>query len=182
MVRKGRHIRDSDYAALAEVRARIRQFLRGSDQAAVNAGLEPQQYQLLLALRALPHQSEATIRRLAECLHLRHHSAVGLIDRLEERGYVRRYRNIRDQREVLVMLLPRGRAALERVVGERLHELHASGHALVDSIAAILKRNRTATNERPAPSIRFHKKNSRQKRTVLPTGASQKRLIESRRR
>jgi DNA-binding MarR family transcriptional regulator len=150
MVRRGRHIRDSDYAALAEVRYRIRQFLRGSDEAAAAADLEPQQYQLLLALRALPHQSDATIRRLAERLYLKHHSVVGLVDRLEERGCVRRYRNIRDQREVLVMLLPRGRAALEQVVGERLHELHASGQGLVDSIAAILKQNRAAKNQRPA--------------------------------
>src|ERR1700756_1565308 len=110
-----RDIRESDYAALAEVRYRIRQFLRGGDEDTKAIGLEPQQYQLLLALRALPHQSDATIGLLAERLYLRHHSVVGLVDRLEERGYVRRYRNIRDQREVLVMLLPRGRAALERV-------------------------------------------------------------------
>lgn len=149
-MRRGRNIRDSDYAALAEVRHRIRQFLRGSDEAAAAADLEPQQYQLLLALRALPHQSDATIGRLAERLYLKHHSVVGLVDRLEERGYVRRYRNIRDQREVFIMLLPRGRAALEHVVGERLHELHASGQGLVDSITAILKQNRAAKSQRPA--------------------------------
>ena len=160
-MRRGRNIRDSDYAALAEVRHRIRQFLRGSDEAAAAADLEPQQYQLLLALRAFPHQSDATIGRLAERLYLKHHSIVGLVDRLEERGYVRRYRNIRDQREVLVMLLPRGRAALEHVVGERLHELHASGQGLVDSITAILKQNRAAKSQRPASRSISHRKTTK---------------------
>jgi DNA-binding MarR family transcriptional regulator len=146
-------IHESDYGALAEVRYRIRQFLRGGDQAAEAAGIEPQQYQLLLALRALPHQSDATIRRLAERLHLMHHSAVGLVDRLQSRGYVRRYRNVRDQREVLVMLLPRGRRALEQVVRARIHELHESGQALVDSIAAILNHNTTPKKRRAIRNV-----------------------------
>jgi DNA-binding MarR family transcriptional regulator len=136
-----RDIRQSDYSALAKVRYRIRQFIRGGDEAAEGVGLEPQQYQLLLALRALPHQSDATIRLLAERLYLRHHSVVGLVNRLEARGYVRRDRNVRDQRQVLVMLLPRGQRALEKVVQKRLHELHATGQALVQSIAAVLEEN-----------------------------------------
>jgi DNA-binding MarR family transcriptional regulator len=156
----GQRIYDSDYVALAEVRYRIREFIQGSDEAAKTAGLEPQQYQLLLALRALPHQSDATISRLAQRLHLRHHSAVGLVDRLEARGYIRRYRNVRDQRQVLVMLLPRGRHALEQVVRQRLHELRASGQALVDSIAGILKYNRATTSGRAAPNIGFRGKNA----------------------
>jgi len=140
-------ISESEYAALAEVRYRIRQFLRGGDEDAKAVGLEPQQYQLLLALRALPHQSDATIRLLAERLYLRHHSVVGLVDRLEARGYVRRDRNVRDQRQVLVMLLPRGQQALEKVVQKRVHELRATGQALVQSVAAILQENGTPRNK-----------------------------------
>jgi DNA-binding MarR family transcriptional regulator len=134
-----REIRKSEYAALAELRYRIRQFLRGSDDAAEAAGLEPQQYQMLLAIRELPHENDATIGRLAERLLLRHHSAVGLVDRLEAHGYVRRTRGARDQRLVCVILLPRGQRALEQVVHERLHELRASGHALISALTAILK-------------------------------------------
>jgi DNA-binding MarR family transcriptional regulator len=142
-----RDIRESDYAALAEVRYRIRQFLRGGDEDAKAVSLEPQQYQLLLALRALPHQSDATIRLLAERLYLRHHSVVGLVDRLEARGYVRRDRDVRDQRQVLVMLLPAGQQALEKIVQKRLHELRATGQALVQSIAVILEENRRPQNK-----------------------------------
>jgi DNA-binding MarR family transcriptional regulator len=135
----GREIRESEYAELAELRYRIRRFLRGSDDVAEAAGLEPQQYQMLLAIRELPNPNEANIRRLADRLLLRHHSAVGLVDRLEARGYVRRTRSGRDQRQVFVTLLPRGQRALERVVRERLHELRESGHALISAIAGILK-------------------------------------------
>jgi DNA-binding MarR family transcriptional regulator len=156
-------IRESDYAALAEVRYRIRQFLRGGDEDAKAVSLEPQQYQLLLALRALPHQSDATIGLLAERLYLRHHSVVGLVDRLEARGYVRRDRNVRDQRQVLVMLLPRGQQALEEVVQKRVHELRATGQALVQSIAAILQENRTPKNKKHPGSASTKQRHARAK-------------------
>jgi DNA-binding MarR family transcriptional regulator len=133
-----RKIQETEYAALAELRYHIRQFLYGSDQAARAAGLEPQQYQLLLSVRAFKNRGGASIRSVAERLYLRHHSVVGLVDRLERDGYVRRERSGRDQREVLVTLLPRGERALDRVVWERLHELRESGPMLVASLTAIL--------------------------------------------
>ena len=134
-------VQESDYIALAELRLRIREFLRGSDEASRQAGLEPQQYQLLLALRAVADPSQATIGRLAESLHLKHHSVVGLVDRLEARGFVRRRRNADNRREVRVVLLAPGRDAGRNVVSQRLHELRGSGRALVESIAAILNSN-----------------------------------------
>jgi len=143
-----REIRDSEYAALAELRYRIRQFLRGSDLAAEGAGLEPQQYQMLLTIRSVANPNETSIRRLAERLALRHHSAVGLIDRLEAHGYVRRIRNGRDQREVCVILLPSGQRALDQVVCQRLGELRGNGHALVAAINAILKHTPAAHSRR----------------------------------
>lgn len=137
-----------EYAALAEIRYRIRQFVRGSDQAAMDSGLEPQQYQLLLTLRALPRREDASIRRLSERLFLKHHSIVGMVDRLEARGYVRRIRGIRDQRQVFVTLLPDGRRALERVVQKRLHELRESAPILVEALSAILSESsRTKRDE-----------------------------------
>lgn len=145
-----RIVEPSEYAALAEIRYRIRQFVRGSDQAAMDSGLEPQQYQLLLTLRALPRRDDATIRRLSERLFLKHHSIVGMVDRLEARGYVRRVRGIRDQRQVLVTLLPNGRRALESVVQKRLHELRESTPILVEALSAILSESsRAKRDERP---------------------------------
>ncbi|MGB2669100.1 MAG: MarR family transcriptional regulator [Candidatus Acidiferrum sp.] len=151
-------IREAEYGALAELRCRIRQFLRGSDQAAEAAGLEPQQYQMLLAIRGLPDPNEASIRRLAERLFLRHHSAVGLIDRLAARGFVRRKPSVRDHRQLCVVLLPRGQRALERVVHERLHELRESGHALIVALTAILKHSQNGHTRRKSSSTPIGKK------------------------
>jgi DNA-binding MarR family transcriptional regulator len=126
------------YAALAELRFRIREFVVGSDGAAKSAFLEPQQYQMLLALYAIPEQIEPSIRCLAERLFLKHHSVVGLVDRLESRGYVRRIRSVHDKRQVLVVLLPRGRRALDQVVRQRLHELQEGAHALISALEMTL--------------------------------------------
>jgi hypothetical protein len=52
----------SEFRALAEFRYQIRVFMNGSEAAARNAGLEPQQYLILLALRGLPLGREASIR------------------------------------------------------------------------------------------------------------------------
>lgn len=81
-----------EYLALAELRYRIQGFLQDAETTARKAGLSPQHYLMMLAIRGLPPSAEATIGTLAERVALRHHSAVELIDRLEERGYVRRSR------------------------------------------------------------------------------------------
>ncbi len=132
-------ITTAEYLALAELRYRLRKFVGEGDAVARAAGLEPQQYLLLLALRGLPEGMEATIRTLAERLALKHHSAVELIDRLESHGYVRRSRSRDDRRSVLVSLLPRGEKLLEQVARDRIGELRASGSALVNAISALLE-------------------------------------------
>src|SRR5580765_1281508 len=83
----------AEFRALAEFRYRIRLFLNGSEEAARNADLEPQQYLLMLALRGLPPGHEPSIREIAERLQLRHHSVVELVDRLERRQFLRRDRS-----------------------------------------------------------------------------------------
>ena len=134
-----KEITTAEYRALAELRYRIRKFVREGDAAASAAGLEPQQYLLLLAIRGLPEGEEATIGTLADRLALKHHSAVELIDRLETRGYVHRSRSRDDRRRVLVALLPRGEKLLEQVARQRISELRASGAALVNAISALLE-------------------------------------------
>ncbi len=132
-------ITTAEYRALAELRHRIRVFVGEGDAVARAAGLEPQQYLLLLALRGLPEGEDATIRTLADRLALKHHSAVELIDRLEMHGYVRRSRSRDDRRRVLVALLPRGEKLLEQVARDRIGELRASGATLVNTISALLE-------------------------------------------
>jgi DNA-binding MarR family transcriptional regulator len=154
-------IKTEEYRALAELRYRIRHFLSEGDAAARAAGLEPQQYLLLLMIRGLPSGEEATIRTLAERLALKHHSAVELIDRLEARGYVRRSRGHDDRRRVLVSLLSRGERMLEDVARQRINELRSYGHQLVRAIDQLLdqpRKSRDAASSQPLPKNRGQEK------------------------
>lgn len=135
-------ITTSEYRALAELRHRIRIFLKEGDATARSSGLEPQQYMMLLAVRGLPPNEEASIRTLANRLAVKHHSAVELIDRLEKRGYVRRSRSRADRRQVLISLLPKGHRILNEVARQRISELRASGASLVRAIQALLEKGR----------------------------------------
>lgn len=134
--------RSADYRALAEFRYQIRKFLNLSDQAARAAGLEPHQYQVLLAICGLPEKSPATVGALAEQLQLRHHSAVELVDRMVKRGYVRRVRGTDDRREVLIALTARGRNVLAKLAEQRLAELRNTGPALVRALNLLVERTR----------------------------------------
>ncbi len=151
----------AEYRALAELRYRIRNFVREGDTVAREAGLEPQQYLLLLAIRGLPEGMECTIRNLAERLALKHHSVVELIDRLEERGYVRRSRGRDDRRRVLVSLLPRGERLLEQVARQRIGELRASGAAFVSAISSLLEYKSKGSSKGLGKSPRRSSGNSR---------------------
>jgi DNA-binding MarR family transcriptional regulator len=141
-----KRISATEYQAMAELRYRVRLFLREGDAAARSAGLEPQQYLLLLAIRGLPGDSAAKIQALADRLLIKHHSAVELVDRLEKRGLVRRTRSRDDRRQVLVSLLPKGQRVLERVVQQRINEVRAGGSLLVRAIDALLQDPRQRRN------------------------------------
>jgi DNA-binding MarR family transcriptional regulator len=131
-------ITSAEFQALAELRYRLRIFLKQGDVEARAAGLEPQQYLMLLAIRGLAPDMPAKIQNLADRLALKHHSAVELVDRLEKRGLVRRTRSRTDRRQVLVSLLPHGQKVLEKVVQKRISELRSSGRQLVRAIDALL--------------------------------------------
>jgi len=119
----GNEITTTDYQALAAYRYAIRRFLRFSEEAAREAGITPQQYQLMLAIKGYPERDYANITELAERMQLDHHSAVGLIDRTEERGLVRRDPNPDDRRRVNVRLTATGEALLKRLATVHREEL-----------------------------------------------------------
>jgi len=105
-------ISDADYRALAEFRYQIRRFLRFSERAAREAGMEPQQHQLLLTIKGLPSGHTATVGEIAERLQIQHHSAVELINRSEQKGVIRRTYNQSDRRLVVVELTAKGERLL----------------------------------------------------------------------
>jgi DNA-binding MarR family transcriptional regulator len=128
----------SDLRALAAFRYELRRFLAFSEQAARERGIEPQQHQLLLALGGLPVDKRPNIRTLAERLCVQHHSAVALIDKLEQRGLARRERSTEDKREVLVRLTTAGAELLEDLSLLHRGHLQRVGPQMLSALGAIL--------------------------------------------
>jgi len=149
-----------DFTAMAELRYQIRRFLRFSETAARQAGIEPQQHQLLLAVKGLPKTLKPTIGVLAERMQLQHHSTVELIDRLADRGFLLRLRATDDRRQVLVKLTRDGEEFLKTLSLHHLHELQSSGpkfvmilQGLIESIEAPLNTAvETTTTESKTPN------------------------------
>ncbi|MGH9091208.1 MAG: MarR family transcriptional regulator, partial [Acidimicrobiales bacterium] len=114
---------DQDYRDILVFRDQLRRFLAWSEDQARSAGLTPAQHQLLLAVRGHPGPERPTIGDLADHLRLRHHSAVGLVDRAEAAGLVRRVADRDDRRVVRIALRPAGDAALAHLTALHLTEL-----------------------------------------------------------
>lgn len=126
------------YQQLAEFRYRIRSFVHFSEQAVRSAGIEPQQHQLLLAVKGLPEGTRPTVTALAHRLCLKHHSTVELINRLEQRGAVVRHHSDQDRREVLIELTPHGEEILERLSVLHWQEVQSLAPALSNALETIV--------------------------------------------
>jgi len=127
----------ADYRALAGFRHELRRFLHFSEEAARDVGLEPQQHQLLLAVRGMPDGTAATVGALADRLQLRHHSTVELVDRSEARGLVRRAPHPGDRRQVIVALTAAGAGLLRRLSLAHRTELRTVAPRLVAVLGAL---------------------------------------------
>lgn len=127
-----------DYETLAELRYHIRRFLRVREEAARAAGVEPQQYLLLLQVKGLVGKQAATIGVLAERLQIRHHATVQLVDRLTERRMVQRRQSDADRRGVIVDLTLRGEGVLRRLAVYSLTELRTEGPELAATLTRLI--------------------------------------------
>jgi DNA-binding MarR family transcriptional regulator len=116
-------ISKADYETLAAFRYALRQFLHFSEEAAEAVGLTPQQHQALLAIRGFPKRDQVTVGELAERLQIRHHSAVGLVNRLVAQKLVTRELARGDRRQVYVSLTAHGLSILEQLSAAHRAEL-----------------------------------------------------------
>jgi DNA-binding MarR family transcriptional regulator len=112
-----------DYEILAEFRYLLMRFAAFSEQSAHAAGLAPRQHQALLAIKGYPGGGAATVGALAERLGIRHHSTVGLVDRLVSRGYIVRHEDRHDRRRTLLSLTAAGERALAGLSAAHRREL-----------------------------------------------------------
>lgn len=119
---RSRSLTDAEYRALARFRFGLRVFLRFSEDAAVSAGMTPDQHQLLLAVRGSA-TGNPTISELAGSLQRRHHSTVELIDRAVDAGLLSRTTDPDDARLRRLVLTGHGADILESLSAAHRDEL-----------------------------------------------------------
>jgi len=130
--RTRRPLAPAEYEVLAAFRYTLRHFLSFSEAAAAEVGLASQQYQALLAIKGTPGRDSVTINELANLLLIKHNSAVGLVDRLESEGLVRRSIAPEDRRKVNVRLTRKGVRVFERLATVHRDELRRIGPKLTE--------------------------------------------------
>jgi len=118
-----RPLTEKQWRTLLSFRIALRGFLHWSEAQAAAVGLSAAQHQLLVAVRGHAGKDDPTISDLAGYLFVRHHSAIGLLDRAEALGVIRRYRDPDDQRLVRVALTPVGEERVEALAAAHLEEL-----------------------------------------------------------
>ncbi len=94
-----------------------------SEEAAQGVGLTPQHHQALLTIKGFPGRDYVTIGELAEWLQIKHHSAVGLVNRLAGQGLVSRTSGTEDRRQVYISLTDHGAELLSELTAAHKQEV-----------------------------------------------------------
>jgi DNA-binding MarR family transcriptional regulator len=138
---------------LAEFRYELRQFLQFSESCSAEAGLHPQQHQLLLQLAGAPDEVETTVSYAAERLGLRHHTVVELSKRCEEAGLIHRHQDLNDRRRIQLQLTAKGQRVLRVLSEDHERELHELGPRLIQALSRICGPDKHATRDRGSAAI-----------------------------
>ncbi|MGD0891697.1 MAG: MarR family winged helix-turn-helix transcriptional regulator [Terracidiphilus sp.] len=139
---------DSDglLRALAEFRFELRRFLHFSECAAIDAGMHPQQHQLLLQVAGAPQGTAVTIAYAAGRLELKHNSTVELVNRSEREGLLTRKGDSDDRRRAILRVTRKGKQVLGRLVSEHARELNERGAGLTKALQQIRRNADYATH------------------------------------
>ncbi|HUR37501.1 MAG TPA: MarR family transcriptional regulator, partial [Terriglobales bacterium] len=124
-----------DFRKQAEFRHHLRRFLRSSEINAKAYGLEPNQYQLLLAIKGLPESETPNISTMAGRLQIEQHSAVELVDRSVRKGVVERFREGSDRRKVFLRLTEAGEKMVMEIAMKNRQELLNSMPAFMEFLS-----------------------------------------------
>jgi DNA-binding MarR family transcriptional regulator len=133
---------------LAEFRYELRRFLQFSEGCAAEAGLHPQQHQLLLQLAGAPDEVETTVSYAAERLGLRHHTVVELSKRCEEAGLIDRYQDTNDRRRIQLRLTAKGHRVLRVLSENHERELYELAPRLIGALSVICGPDEQSTKGR----------------------------------
>jgi DNA-binding MarR family transcriptional regulator len=137
---------DSDHllSTLAEFRFELRKFLQFSESASLEAGLQPQQHQLLLQVAGADEETAVTIAYAANRLGLKHNSTVELVDRSEREELIERTTDKDDKRRAILRLTRRGRQVLNRLSGDHARELNEMAPRLVRALRRVQVHSRAS--------------------------------------
>jgi DNA-binding MarR family transcriptional regulator len=123
---------------LAEFRYQIRKFVSFSEGAARQAGLEPPQHQLLLAVKGLPASRRPSLNVLAERMVMDPGGCEVLASGLVNRGFLRWQRDRRVEEGRLLALTPTGQEMIERLTAQHRDQMMAVGPTFVQALGMIL--------------------------------------------
>lgn len=129
-----------DYDALASFRYGMRKFLSFSKQIlAQKADLTPEQYEALLAVKAFSPANGVTISDLSERMQVKHHTAVGVVDKLEALLLLERQPGVRDRRQVFLTLTAEGDRVLAKVAAIHREDLRVRSSELIEALERLQK-------------------------------------------
>ena len=135
---------------LAEFRCSLRSFLQFSERRAEQAGLHPQQHQLLLQIAGVPDGTDTTVSYAADRMGLRHNSVVELSIRCEEAGLLMRMHDPADRRRVKLKVTPEGERVLRVLSADHERELKELLPRLVESLSLIEQARKNAAEDATA--------------------------------
>ena len=121
---------DEQFARILEFRIALRRFGRFSEEQAAKLDMTAAQHQLLLAIRGHDNPRGPTIADVARALLVRHHSAIGLVDRTQELGLLERRSDPDDQRLVRLALTPLGHDRVNALALAHFKELRQLAEVL----------------------------------------------------
>ncbi len=132
----------AEYEQLAMFRHSLRQLAYQTELEVRALGMTPQQYQVLLAIKGMPGREWASISEIAERLQIRHNAVIGLVNRAEARGLVRRGQDSdqHDRRVVQVHLTHSGEQVLA-LLAAALRQERLQVRAALESWAAAERAN-----------------------------------------
>ncbi len=131
-----RALSHKDFTQLLEFRVALRRFLGWSEEQAATAGLSAAQHQLLLAICGHPGSQGPTISDVARYLVVRHHSAIGLINRAQAGGLLERRTDDADQRVVRLSLTRLGKERVDAMAATHIEELRRLA-PLLEALVAV---------------------------------------------
>jgi DNA-binding MarR family transcriptional regulator len=132
---------------LADFRYELRRFLQFSESAAQEAGLHPQQHQLLLQVAGVAEETPVTIAYAANRLGLKHNSTVELVDRSEREDLIERTIDKEDKRRAILRLTRKERQVLQKLSGEHARELNEMAPRLVRALRRVQVHSETPAAE-----------------------------------